>query len=84
MPPDAGVDGSSYDTIAAFVCRVKDSPRRITTCSLPRLLTGAGTGGAIVVDSEWDFAGVVLGNRLASKENTMGPRMKLLDLMAES
>ena len=42
------------------------------------------TGGAIAVDPERDFAGVVLGNRLASKENTMGPRMKLLDLMAES
>lgn len=42
------------------------------------------TGGAIAVDPERDFAGVVLGNRLASKEKTMGPRMKLLDLMAES
>ena len=39
------------------------------------------TGGAIVVDPERDFAGVVLGNRLASKEKTMGPRMKLLDAM---
>ena len=41
------------------------------------------TGGAIAVDPERDFAGVVLGNRLASKERTMGPRMRLLDLMAK-
>ena len=40
------------------------------------------TGGAIAVDPERDFAGVVLGNRLASKAQTMGPRMHLLDLMA--
>ena len=40
------------------------------------------TGGVIAVDPERDFAGVVLGNRLASKERTMGPRMHLLDLMA--
>ena len=42
------------------------------------------TGGAIAVDPANDFAGVVLGNRLASKGETMGPRMKLLDLMAGS
>lgn len=41
------------------------------------------TGGAIAVDPERGFAGVVLGNRLASKERTMGPRMRLLDLMAK-
>ena len=41
------------------------------------------TGGAIAVDPERDFAGVVLGNRLASKERAMGPRMRLLDLMAK-
>ena len=40
------------------------------------------TGGAIAVDPERGFAGVVLGNRLASKPKTMGPRMHLLDLMA--
>ena len=40
------------------------------------------TGGAIAIDPERDFAGVVLGNRLASKEKTMGPRMHLLDIMA--
>ena len=40
------------------------------------------TGGVIAVDPARDFAGVVLGNRLASKERTMGPRMHLLDLMA--
>ena len=39
------------------------------------------TGGAIAVDPANDFAGVVLGNRIASKEKTMGPRMKLLDAM---
>jgi CubicO group peptidase (beta-lactamase class C family) len=39
------------------------------------------TGGAIAVDPEQGFAGVVLGNRLASKEKTMGPRMHLLDMM---
>lgn len=39
------------------------------------------TGGAIAVDPDNDFAGVVLGNRLASKERTMGPRMHLLDMM---
>ena len=40
------------------------------------------TGSAIAVDPERNFAGVVLGNRLASKEKTMGPRMNLLELMA--
>ena len=40
------------------------------------------TGPAIAVDPVRDFAGVVLGNRKASKEKTMGPRMHLLDLMA--
>ena len=40
------------------------------------------TGGVIAVDPERGFAGVVLGNRLASKPKTMGPRMHLLDLMA--
>ena len=40
------------------------------------------TGGAIAVDPDRHFAGVVLGNRLASKEKTMGPRLHLLDLMA--
>ena len=40
------------------------------------------TGGAIAVDPDRDFAGVVLGNRLASKKMTMGPRLHLLDLMA--
>ena len=39
------------------------------------------TGGAIAVDPANDFAGVVLGNRLSSKEKTMGPRMHLLDVM---
>ena len=42
------------------------------------------TGGAIAVDPERDFAGVVLGNRIASKKKTMGPRMYLLDIMAGS
>ena len=42
------------------------------------------TGGAIAVDPERDFAGVVLGNRIASKKKTMGPRMHLLDIMAGS
>ena len=40
------------------------------------------TGPAIAVDPVRDFAGVVLGNRLASKQKTMGPRLHLLDLMA--
>ena len=40
------------------------------------------TGPAIAVDPMRDFAGVVLGNRLASKQKTMGPRLHLLDLMA--
>ena len=39
------------------------------------------TGGAIAVDPASGFAGVVLGNRLAGKEKTMGPRMHLLDMM---
>ncbi len=39
------------------------------------------TGGAIAVDPENDFAGVVLGNQLTGKNATMGPRMHLLDLM---
>lgn len=40
------------------------------------------TGSAIAVDPVRGFAGVVLGNRLAGKSKTMGPRMHLLDLMA--
>jgi len=40
------------------------------------------TGPAVAVDPVRGFAGVVLGNRLASKEQTMGPRMRLLDVMA--
>jgi CubicO group peptidase (beta-lactamase class C family) len=40
------------------------------------------TGPAIAVDPVRDFAGVVLGNRLASKQKTMDPRLHLLDLMA--
>lgn len=39
------------------------------------------TGSAIAVDPECGYAGVVLGNRLASKEATMGPRMDLLESM---
>ncbi len=39
------------------------------------------TGSAIAVDPDSGFAGVVLGNRLESKEKTMGPRMELLELM---
>ena len=39
------------------------------------------TGPAIAVDPKCDFAGVVLGNRIASKEKTMGPRMKILEMM---
>ena len=42
------------------------------------------TGGVIAVDPRRDFAGIVLGNRLAGKEKTMGPRLHLLDLMAEA
>ena len=41
------------------------------------------TGSVVAVDQKYDFAGVVLGNRIASKENTMGPRMKLLDMMRD-
>ena len=41
------------------------------------------TGGVIAIDPETGFAGVVLGNRLSSKEKTMPLRMKLLDLMAK-
>ena len=41
------------------------------------------TGPVVVVDPERDFAGVVLGNRLQSKEKTMGPRMNILEMMAE-
>lgn len=51
----------------------------------PRAICHSGyTGPAIAVDPERDFAGVVLGNRKASKEKTMGPRMHILDLMAIS
>ena len=41
------------------------------------------TGSAIAVDPERGFAGVALGNRAAGKEKTMGPRVKILDMMAE-
>ena len=50
----------------------------------PRAICHSGaTGPVIVVDPERDFAGVVLGNRLQSKEKTMGPRMNILEMMAE-
>ena len=53
------------------------------TAFSPRSICHSGwTGPAIAVDPVRDFAGVVLGNRKASKEKTMGPRMHLLDLMA--
>ena len=39
------------------------------------------TGSAIAVDPASGFAGVVLGNRMASKEKTMGPRMAILEMM---
>ena len=35
------------------------------------------------VDPERDFAGVVLGNQLAGKPATMGPRMHILDMMCD-
>lgn len=40
------------------------------------------TGGAIAVDPANNFAGVVMASQKAGKEATMGPRMRLLDLMA--
>ena len=43
-----------------------------------------GESGVDEMNVERDFAGVVLGNRLAGKEKTMGPRMRILDLMAAS
>ena len=42
------------------------------------------TGCAMAIDPDNDFAGVVLGNRMGSKEATMGPRMHLLDVMRGS
>ena len=39
------------------------------------------TGSAVAVDPVCGFAGIVLGNRLASKERTMGPRLALLEEM---
>ena len=33
--------------------------------------------------SKNNFAGVVLGNRMGSKEKTMGPRMNILEMMAD-
>ena len=39
------------------------------------------TGPAVAVDPETGFAGCVLGNQCAGKEQTMGPRMNLLELM---
>jgi len=40
------------------------------------------TGPAIAVDPKRDFAGVVLASQTGGKPLTMGPRMKLLELMA--
>lgn len=40
------------------------------------------TGPAIAVDPKRDFAGVVLASQKAGKGKTMGPRLRLLDLMA--
>lgn len=42
------------------------------------------TGPAIAVDPECGFAGVVLGNQIAGKPKTMGPRMHLLEIMRRS
>lgn len=41
------------------------------------------TGSAIAVDPVCGFAGVVLGNRIAGKEETMGPRLDLLESMRQ-
>ena len=40
------------------------------------------TGPAIAVDPKRDFAGVVLASQQAGKARTMGPRLRLLELMA--
>jgi N-acetylmuramoyl-L-alanine amidase len=40
------------------------------------------TGPAVAVDPKRSFAGVVLANQLAGKARTMGPRMRMLELMA--
>ena len=53
-----------------------------TAFSAQAICHSGWTGGVIAVDPARGFAGVVLGNRLAGKERTMGPRMHLLDLMA--
>ena len=54
-----------------------------STSFSPRAICHSGwTGGVVAIDPENGFAGVVLGNRLSSKEKTMPLRMKLLDLMA--
>ena len=55
-----------------------------TTFSSSAICHTGWTGGAIAVDPANNFAGVVLGNRMGSKEKTMGPRMHLLDIMADS
>ena len=54
-----------------------------TSFSSQAICHSGWTGSAIVVDPKSDFAGVVLGNRLASKEKTMGPRMNILELMSK-
>ena len=41
------------------------------------------TGPAIAVDPKRGFAGVVLASQQTGKERTMGPRLQLLELMAE-
>ena len=47
-----------------------------------RAICHAGwTGPAVAVDPDTGFAGCVLGNQRAGKARTMGPRMRLLELM---
>lgn len=39
------------------------------------------TGGIVAVDPECGFAGLVFASQVAGKSRTMGPRMRLLDIM---
>jgi len=69
-----------WDMTAAESTFTKWTPTKFSDAAICH--TG-WTGPAIVVDPQRGFAGVVLASQLAGKEKTMGPRMRMLELMAE-
>jgi len=68
-----------WDMASAESAFVKWTPTRFSDAAICH--TG-WTGPAIAVDPKRDFAGVVLASQTAGYEKTLGPRMRLLEMMA--